>query len=218
MKVIIIMRDLLTWPAAMAAKLHAEGHEIILLDNASTYQPLLDWYAHCPYRVIREANLGHLSPWAVLQGEMLDAPFVVTDPDLDLSNVPADWAEKALRAMEITGETKIGLMLDCSTVPEDSLMRGHKNPMNCFILDPAGTPVEGIPIVGMSVDTTFAVYAPGREPAIDGVCLGTPYTVVHLPWQMTPRTVNEEYRYYVEHASSSSQLSTLLRSERTLHA
>ena len=45
--IIINNRNLLTWPKAMVERISRyEGvGDIIIVDNGSTYEPLLDWYA-----------------------------------------------------------------------------------------------------------------------------------------------------------------------------
>ena len=66
--------------------------DIIIVDNNSTYEPLLEWYATNPCEVIRlNENMNQSAPWLI--GIPFDRKYeyyVVTDPDLDLSNVPKD--------------------------------------------------------------------------------------------------------------------------------
>lgn len=199
------MRDLLTWPQQMLKSL--KGHEIILLDNGSTYPPLLHWYETCPHRVIRLSNVGCNAPWLHLADEM-NEPYVVTDPDLDISGVPDDWHEKALRAMDITGETKVGLAIDTSGILPTSPARKHSPVMRPDLVNLDGMLLEGIPIVPLSVAHTFAVYAPGRQYAMDGVSLGRPYTARHLPWH---EPINNEYQYYIDRANTDAQYATYLK-------
>jgi len=70
---------------------------VLWLDNASTYKPLLDFYESCPYEVVRlPKNHGHTAPWTFLADVFATGPYVVTDPDLDLSEVPAWSHQKGL--------------------------------------------------------------------------------------------------------------------------
>lgn len=208
MRVIINMRDLLTWPREMAARLAADKYEVFLLDNESTYPPLLEWYKTCPYPVIRTWNIGHLAPWChgATRHLMLDEPFAVTDPDLDISGVPPDWFARALDVMRMTGETKVGLSIDTSKVPADSFLRRRGRPTRFDTAD------MDQPVLPLPVDTTLAVYASRRGASMDGVSMGRPYSAIHLPWQFTPETLTDEYRYYIAHAGPSSQLSAYLKS------
>ena len=64
--VIINNRNLLTWPKAMVRDLSKwEGiGDIYIVDNGSTYEPLLDWYETKPCGVIYlNKNVGHQAPW-----------------------------------------------------------------------------------------------------------------------------------------------------------
>ena len=73
------LRDLVSW-------LERIGQENIWLnDNASTYEPMVDYLDASPHHVVRHStNLGHRSPW--LSGLVtrlgLKHHFVVTDPDV----------------------------------------------------------------------------------------------------------------------------------------
>lgn len=90
--VIINNRDLLTWTSNMLAKikqLNSVG-EIYIVDNGSTYQPLLAWYETKPCNIIRLNNLGQHAPWLCGLVAKLGTPYVVTDSDLDISNLPLD--------------------------------------------------------------------------------------------------------------------------------
>ena len=63
--VIINNRNLLTWPKAMVRDLNKwEGiGDIYIVDNGSTYEPLLEWYATNPCKVVMLGeNLGHQAP------------------------------------------------------------------------------------------------------------------------------------------------------------
>src|SRR5512139_1795296 len=66
----------------------------IVVDNASTYGPLLEWYQNCECEVIRMGgNIGPHAPWFV-RDLVRGAPYyVVTDADLDLADVPIDVLE-----------------------------------------------------------------------------------------------------------------------------
>ena len=54
------MYNRLTYPKNMSEFLSDHGIEVILIDNNSTYPPLLEWYDKCPYKVHRlKENMGH---------------------------------------------------------------------------------------------------------------------------------------------------------------
>ena len=64
--VIINNRNLFTWPKAMVERIKEYDGvgEIIIVDNDSTYPPLLEWYATNPCRIERlNKNIGVAAPW-----------------------------------------------------------------------------------------------------------------------------------------------------------
>ena len=69
-----------------------DGAVPIIIDNNSTWEPLVDWYQHCPFEVIRLTdNYGHHAPWrAGITARPNNGLYCVTDCDLDLQGVPAD--------------------------------------------------------------------------------------------------------------------------------
>ena len=85
--IFIICRDRVSDLALLVSWLEKVGQEkIYFIDNASTYEPLLDYYKDTPHNVIYMGwNSGHTGIWNVgTLGEILgaDQHFVVTDPDI----------------------------------------------------------------------------------------------------------------------------------------
>lgn len=230
MKVFINNRDLLTWPRAMAEKLTTEGHEVIFIDNASTWPALLDFYTECPYHVIRlTSNVGHMAPWSGLV-ELPNEHYAVTDPDLDLSAVPADWADKMIAVVNRMA-LKCGLSLADSEIPptnpawEDDGFKnfpGGGHPASWGMKLPLKFP--GHTVWYRATDTTFAVYAPNMPFSLEAVRIGEPYVARHIPWHVVPALVgkgheillDDEYIYYMQHASDSATTAKRFRAHGLL--
>lgn len=204
---IINMHNLLTWPRAMAVKLALEGHEVVLLDNASTYQPLLDWYKTCPFEVIYAGeNVGHTAPWYFLRHRMEAEPFVVTDPDLDLSGIPTDWPVMLQRAMDETGIPKAGFDLEILLDRPGDERHGAR-------VERADTAkpwrYDSIcPLHHARLDTTFALHQPGTDYGLIGVRLGGSYVARHMPeWVIAGATpLLPDVDYYFRHTGSSTTI------------
>jgi hypothetical protein len=196
----------------MAEKLANEGHEVIFFDCASTWEPLMDWYETCPYEVIRAKNTGTSGLWNMRIVTELKEPFVTTDPDYDLSEIPSDWDEALVEGLARFPEhNKIGFSWDESRVPQE-------NP--AWVLDKMNKYPQGNPAAwGRKLpnnfykypcDTSFAVYRPGVALGIYGIRKGRPYTGIHLPWHIllepsadsTKLSVimDDEIAYYFSHA------------------
>lgn len=234
MIVFINNRDLLTWPRAMADLLAKQGHKPIILDNASTYGPLLRWYNSGNYQVIRLDNLGPRALWKIKgYAKMLREPYCYTDPDLDISSIPPDWPDVLLAGAEKWGQ-KCGFSLDETRIPKD-------NPawvLDEFIKYPDGdhpkrwgkkleAKLNGRTYYRYPIDTTFALYLPhwtGHPERVCGTRAGRPYTARHLPWHIVLKVneidpalqvaLNDELCYYYDNASPDSTTAGRLRSMR----
>jgi hypothetical protein len=209
MKCYINNYNRLTWTKAIAVEILRLGGEPIIIDNSSTYPPLLEWYKDCPYRVERlPKNMGSRAPWlsGVLDRELQKGErYVVTDPDLDLSKVPSDALDMLARGFRY-GVFKSGLSLEINDVP--AKLRG--------VMQVNGRTLEQIERAYWKdrldsqfwrapVDTTFAMYRYagkvttfGRD-FVRGVRSDRPYTAKHLPWYRTAAEFDAEDLYYAEH-------------------
>jgi hypothetical protein len=124
--------------------------------------------------------------------------YIVTDPDLDFSQTPADFLGRLKDALlDHPGVVKVGLSLRLDDIPELSPLYHYAHlteaeywkrltPGNCYV---AG------------VDTTFALYrSHDRRPGFairPAVRTPPPYSVRHLPWYQTAREVTAEDRWRI---------------------
>lgn len=193
------------------------GVEPIIIDNASTYQPLLDWYANkneCPFRVIRlDANHGHHAPWhqgCVLWGHTHKAMFgsdvyAVTDPDLDFTGVPWDLFDVCIVGFrEVPRAIKVGIGLRIDDIPEHANLRVWQCEGSYWTRDACER------FFYAPVDTTFALYRARTEHryamdlGVPTIRAKPPYVARHLPWYWRKDELNDEQQYYFEHANSSN--------------
>lgn len=214
--VIINNCNLLTFPKQMIeyiSKFDSVG-EIIIVDNNSTYEPLLEWYLTNPCKIIRTSNSSHLTPWLLDIPRSLGSEFYVsTDPDLDLSIAPANsllyLREKMLKHMEYD---KIGLSLKNWYVSPESpyhdFLKGWASRAwsKDYLLDEL--------LIAHQVDTTFAMYHINRPPRGTSCATFSPYSVNHIPWNFTTNYLNNlqelnyEYYYYLCNANKLDSISS----------
>jgi len=215
MKVPVIINNynLLTWPKEMVNRLKQWDNvgEIIIVDNASNYEPLLEWYDTNPCTVIRlDSNMGHKAPWdSGIVGSLGTSIYAVTDPDLDLSKTSKKTINKCLRALfEFKGVGKVGLRLEYNDIPVTSSYYQHiqsyeKNrQVNT-------RRINGI-LLDVSIDTTFAVYDVPNY-FIGGVSLSE--SARHIPWYYSKeeRENDQEFTQYLNSATSASSYKTYLK-------
>ncbi|MBL8848896.1 MAG: hypothetical protein JNG89_04400 [Planctomycetaceae bacterium] len=188
----------LTWPRRMAEQCVRLGLNPIIVDNGSTYEPLLAWLENCPYEVIRVgANAGCYGFWHRKHHHARTDLYVVSDSDLDLSAVPADAVDRLRRALDQNPDVaKAGLSLEIIDLPdvypfkqdvvswEQQFWTTRRG--DCWRAD---------------IGATFALYDPSRNALLDqnfypAVRLDRPYTARHLPWYLDFNDLTDELRYY----------------------
>lgn len=197
--VVVIVRDRLSCLERLVDWLEDHGvDEIHLVDNDSTYPPLVAYLETSPHRVWRVGgNLGHRAPWIIGIVAELSArgPFVVTDPDvLPAPSCPDDVFEHLARLLDrYPGVDKVGLGLRIDDLPaefvhRDSVVTWEER----FWHDEAEPGVYRAP-----VDTTFALYrATASHDFTNALRTGPPYVAHHLPWYADSSSPTDEDRYY----------------------
>lgn len=203
--VIINNRDLLSWPKAMVNKLRTmKGvKEIIIIDNGSSYRPLMKWYKETPIRVEFLDNIGHTAPWkSGIIDELKTDLYVVTDPDLDIENLPEDTLLiMATHLQRLPQAEKIGLSLQTDDIPAESPYANH-------VTEHANRIANAIPrndgLISYPVDTTFAIYDRRilKDYKICGLRMPHPYVARHIPWHVVKP--EGEFLYYLDHVEGKS--------------
>jgi hypothetical protein len=173
---------------------------VIILDNDSTYPPLLDWYQReCRVEVVRVGcNGGPYALWKHVYRSNLQAisrgaeNYVLTDSDLDLSLVPLDVLDVLADGLRTHSfAIKAGLSLEIIGIPERN--RGAEATYWRHRVDRMWWRAV--------VDTTFAMYRHGSDWGGYGPAIRSdrPYTARHLPYYVTPDNITEEDQYYLSH-------------------
>ena len=184
--------------------------EIYIVDNGSTYKPLLDWYATNPCKVVMlDDNLGHQAPWICGLVQKLGEPYyAVTDPDLDLFTTSKRTIPLCLEWLEEFPEVgKVGLSLRWDDVPPRSSYYTHVNTYEAN--RQRNSRVIAGALVDVAIDTTFAVYN-RQEYFIGGISLLE--SARHIPWYYSEkeRKADKEFSQYLASASVASSYKTFL--------
>lgn len=197
--VYITCYNVLSWARNLAEQCERLGFEPVLIDNASTYPSLLEWYRDCPYRVIRlDQNEGCYGFWQRGEHARQDSYYVVTDCDLNLTGVPADLADRLVEVFERHPEvSKVGLSLEIDDLPEafplQEAVRNHESQFWRENVEPG--------VWRADVGARFAIYHPSRDVSgrfYSALRLDRPYTARHLPWYLHRQNATDEHRYYFE--------------------
>ena len=187
----------------------AGTYNITILDNGSTYPPLLEWYQEFDIKAVKyQQNLGPWSFWTQGMHLVQSTPYIVTDSDIVPSFCcPANLIERCCKILTNYPECgKVGPSLRLDNVPD--LCRD-------FITNGDGKGWEGEGVFwkrrhtsgafNAPLDTTFAVYkafSPWVPADWNNLRLDMPYTVEHTPWYIS-KPFSDEEQYYREHANTT---------------
>jgi hypothetical protein len=203
--VFVIVRDRLSPLLKLLDWLQRAGQgEIWLIDNDSTYPPLVEFLGATEHTVVSAGrNWGHRAPWltGTVQRHARGRFFVVTDPDVvPDADCPFDALDHFRAILEADdGLHKVGFGLRIDDLPDSyALARDVVRWESRFWIDERAPGIFNAPI-----DTTFALYRPLRSHRDDlAVRTGFPYVARHLPWYTDSSRLSEEDRYYRDHADS----------------
>jgi hypothetical protein len=190
------LRELLRWLERAGMK------NIYILDNASTYPPLLEFYKNSTHKIIYlGANLGHLALWKSKYFNQFKSSFYIyTDPDVvPIEECPNDAIAQFLDILLAHSQLeKVGFSLKIDDLPLQYAKREEvKNWEEKFWQN------EIAPgIFDAAIDTTFALYKPytnGNIWVSPAVRTGFPLTARHMPWYENSAQPDEETLYYQAH-------------------
>lgn len=206
--IFINVRDRLTCLPSLVDWLERAGHErIVLLDNASTYEPLLAYLRACPHDVrCLGRNLGSRALWEA--GMAPAGWYVYTDPDiLPCADCPLDAVGHLHELLERhSAFPKAALGLHFENLPDDFEPKAHER----ALVSPGRELEAGV--YSSFADTTFALYRGSR---FDYLSLRTakPYRAWHEGWyaELNP---TEEDLYYLAHAKAGPLASSWAKRAR----
>lgn len=177
----------------------AQSTEIWLIDNASTYPPMLELLASTPHHVVRTGmNLGHRSPWltGTVQRVSRGRPFVVSDPDIvPDASCPLDAVDHFATILERHPDLhKVGFGLRIDDLPDHYPLASHVRSWEAQFWEKEIEPG----LFSAPIDTTFALYRPlqGRHDVERAARTGFPYVAAHIPWYSDPHNLSEDEIYY----------------------
>ena len=188
--------------------LESRGYRnIIILDNGSTYPPLLDYYQNLPFRVVHLGkNVGYMALWeSGIYKEFRRSFYVYTDSDVVIdSQCPDDFMHHfmdILRRYPYCMKVGFGIRID-------DLPDHYKEKESVIAWEKQFWKNEVEPdLYKAGIDTTFALYRPyckGGTSAHFVVRTGFPYVIKHLPWYQDTANLTEEEMYYISHTKKAT--------------
>ena len=187
---------------------------IIIIDNLSTYPPLLEYYKTIKLKVkvkFMDENYGHNIMYHNYDAikDYTKGYFVITDPDiLPNKNLPINFMKNMIDKLDkyFNKITKVGFALQINDIPKYFPLRDEViNWENKFWLNE----VEKECYINV-LDTTFALYKPQypfkfyNQTFLPAIRLSGPYTAKHGGWYKDLNNLTEEEKYYQETSNASS--------------
>ena len=200
-----VMKKLIDW------LLDAGYRNLIILDNNSTYPPLLEYYNNIErmrggyVKIVRfKKNLGYRALWysGILEQMKISTPYVYTDPDvLPIERCPKNFVKRLMEILDSNHEVrKVGLGL----VWEDVTFFDEEETQKRESIFYVGRQV-GDNLFYAQVDTTFALYANVRHYNLRFSMRTTGNLMAyHLPWYFDYDNLPEDEKYYMAHANKNS--------------
>lgn len=180
-------------------------YNIHIIDNASSYPPLLKYLQKTPYKVhYMKKNYGHMVFFEApeFQSVRENEYYVLTDPDVSITeNCPSDFMDYFYQILQQYPKfNKVGFSLKLDDIGDKTeyqktLKRWeklfYKNKMNLF------KPY----LYNSSIDTTFALYRPKKlwksKSFYKAIRVGFPYETRHLPWYKDDTELSKEDKFYI---------------------
>lgn len=194
------LQNMIKWLESVGMK------KIYIIDNLSTYPPLLKFYKKTKYTVyMLDKNVGHEALWKThLQMRFCQDYYIYTDPDLmPVEECPNNFIEHFYEVlMKYPEYDKVGFSLKIDDIPDyyehkqkvlewEAMFWRHEIAPNLY---------------KARIDTTFALYRPNiRHQAWETTLrTGKPYMMKHLPWYVDIKSLSDEEKYYRQYATNAS--------------
>ena len=201
---------------------------IVILDNQSTYEPLLDWYKTLDSTSITVYRCKHnYGPGALDRCRFDEEEFrsrylsiienehhIYTDSDVvPIDEIPDSFIDDMVEIAKKYQIPKLGLSLKIDDLPEHFLLKqeviAHESDffLRGYITD------DKCKVFIAPVDTTFALNAPGLNCGLYGEAhrMGGSYFARHAPWYYDTNNLPDDERYYYEKITQISHWSNLIK-------
>jgi hypothetical protein len=207
LRVVINSHDRLAYLERQLAWLEEFGfRRILILDNDSTYPPLLEFYRRTKHEVVPLGK--NLGPYALWKHPIFDQVrgdyYVYTDPDIVAAETcPKDFLELFFDTLAHHPlYEKVGFGLRIDDLPEHYDKRVEVQAWEAQFW----TKPYAQHLYEATIDTTFALYRPFAAGGYWARALRTagPYQAHHLPWYEDSRNPSDEERFYRAHLTQGA--------------
>lgn len=208
---VIIGYNQATYIKNMVSQLEKYTKDIVIIDNHSDYQPLLDYYQNdFKYSLLRQkANYGHTVYHRGWVKNITGDIFILTDPDLQFNpNLPSDCIQQLIDVSQTYQANKVGfaLLIDADDIRSELTFFGMplKEWESRFWQNKIDDPKNGLELYWADIDTTFCLV--NRKYPNKNIRVAGNYTCIHIPWHMNfqKNLLQDEYESYLNNNVSSN--------------
>ena len=185
---------------------------IVVIDNKSTYQPLINYYKEVKDIIKVERlseNYGHLVFWrnSNLYRKYGKGYYIVTDSDiLPNDELPSNYVEYLRSLLDKHKEVeKVGFALKIDDIPnsyplKEKVLKWEK---------PHWQNAIGVDLYLNELDTTFAIYPPYYRFShitefYKAIRVAGRFTAKHMGWYTDPLNLSDEEIFYIKTSKNSN--------------
>lgn len=201
---------------------------IVILDNQSTYEPLLKWYDTLKETSVVvhrcKENYGHTSLDRCLEYEddfrlqyqkvLSTQYFVYTDSDVvPIDEIPENFIDDMIEMSKKHNISKLGLSLKIDDLPDHFMYKKEVIEWEKQFFSSVAVEDANCVLYRAAVDTTFAVHRPGMSCGYRGDAFrtGGNYFARHYPWYYNTANLPEDELHYCYNLGSSGHWSNLVK-------
>jgi glycosyltransferase involved in cell wall biosynthesis len=190
---------------------------IYIIDNNSTYPPLLEYYKTCRYKVFRlDRNIGTLALWkSGIIRQFASNFFVYTDSDVvPVDECPDDFMKFFIDVLKKHRlARKVGFSLKVDDIPDANVIKDYihetQKPFSKYFNEEEN-------LYRAPIGATFALYRPRGKYNhanfnIEIYRTGFPYQALHLPWYEDTGNLSHEEKYYLDSIGDRTDYSKTTR-------
>ncbi|PBJ13870.1 glycosyltransferase family 2 protein [Flavobacterium sp. ACN6] len=210
--IIINNRNRFEYLTQLINALEKRGYtNIFIIDNDSTYPPLLEYYKTCKYEIFMLGkNVGHLAMWETdIHKKFIKDYYVYTDADVvPIEDCPADFMHFFWQTLKkYPAVQKVGFSLKIDDLPDSFAKKKEVIEWEQQFYE---NKVEDKFFKGF-IDTTFALYRPFMEAGKGALMYRSayPYQAYHMPWYVDSLNLSFEENFYIRNATTSTHWTKL---------
>lgn len=168
--------------------LDRDYNNITIVDNNSSYEPLLEWYKTCPVKLYDVGSNG--GPYVMMKIPLFDPirlsrqPYVWSDADVvPVAEAPKDFIEHMVEIAVEKGIPKLGLSLVINDLPDHFKLKEAVIKHESIFTTLGHIDTKYGKVFKAPVDTTFAVCrVPDCGYNQGAYRMDWPYSARHIPW------------------------------------